>query len=237
MAGARGGGHAALPLESPCSASMHYPTPSPSSPTPQNAAAAVPNHLPPSPETRPVPRSLSELFWSFTWLALQGFGGVLAVVQRELVEKKRWMTNEEFVEDWAVAQILPGPNVVNLSIMIGDRHFGLRGALVAIAGMLALPLLVVLALAMAYASFSSLPAVAGALRGMGAVAAGLVAGMGCKLAAPLVRHPLGPWVCGVIALAAFAAMALLRVPLAWILLVIGGAACVLTWRRLEAPRP
>ncbi len=184
-----------------------------------------------------MPRSLGELFWSFTWLALQGFGGVLAVVQREVVEKKRWMTNEEFVEDWAVAQILPGPNVVNLSIMIGDRHFGLRGALVAIAGMLTLPLLVVLALAMAYASFSSLPAVAGALRGMGAVAAGLVAGVGCKLAAPLVRHPLGPWVCGAIALAAFAAMALLHVPLAWTLLVIGGAACVLTWRRLGAPRP
>ncbi len=215
--------------------------PSSSKPPPpstlQDAAAAAPANPPPAAEARPVPRSLGELFWSFTWLALQGFGGVLAVVQREVVEKKRWMTNEEFVEDWAVAQILPGPNVVNLSIMIGDRHFGLRGALVAIAGMLTLPLLVVLALAMAYASFSSLPAVAGALRGMGAVAAGLVAGVGCKLAAPLVRHPLGPWGCGAIALAAFAAMALLHVPLAWILLVIGGAACVLTWRRLGAPRP
>ncbi len=216
---------------------MPSSTPSPSSSTPQDASAAVPTHLPPAAEARPVPRSLGELFWSFTWLALQGFGGVLAVVQREVVEKKRWMTNEEFVEDWAVAQILPGPNVVNLSIMIGDRHFGLRGALVAIAGMLALPLLVVLALAMVYASFSSQPAVAGALRGMGAVAAGLVAGVGCKLAAPLVRHPLGPWACAAIALAAFSAMALLRVPLAWILLVIGGTACVLTWRRLEAPRP
>ncbi len=219
------------PAAMPSSSSL--PTPSPFEP--QDAAAST--GLPPALEPRPAPRSLSELFWSFTWLALQGFGGVLAVVQRELVEKRRWMTNEEFVEDWAVAQILPGPNVVNLSIMIGDRHFGWRGALVAIAGMLALPLLVVLALAVAYTSFSSLPAVAGALRGMGAVAAGLVAGVGCKLAAPLVRHPLGPWMCGAIALAAFAGMALLRVPLAWNLLVVGGAACVLTWRRLEAPRP
>ena len=58
---------------------------------------------PPSPETpaRPQPRNPTDLFWSFTWLALQGFGGVLAVVQRELVEKKRWLTNDEFVEDWA----------------------------------------------------------------------------------------------------------------------------------------
>src|SRR3954467_3140864 len=96
---------------------------------------------------RPQPESLSDLFFSFTFLALQGFGGVLAVVQRELVEKKRWMTREEFIEEWAVAQIMPGPNVVNLALMIGGRYFGLRGALVALAGMLALPLLVVLALA------------------------------------------------------------------------------------------
>ena len=86
-----------------------------------------------------APRSRADLFWSFSWLALQGFGGVLAVVQRELVERKRWLTREQFVEDWAVAQIMPGPNVVNLSMMIGDRHFGLSGALVALAGMLALP--------------------------------------------------------------------------------------------------
>src|SRR3989304_6324004 len=88
------------------------------------------------------PASLSDLFWSFTHLALQGFGGVLAVVQRELGDKKQWLTREEFVEDWAGAQILPGANVVNLSWMIGDRYFGLRGALVALAGMLAFPLLI-----------------------------------------------------------------------------------------------
>ena len=80
-------------------------------------------------------------------LALQGFGGVLAVVQRELVEKKRWLTADEFLEDWAVAQVLPGPNVVNLAVMIGDRHFGLRGAAAAFAGLLAAPLVVVMVLA------------------------------------------------------------------------------------------
>ena len=92
----------------------------------------------------PQPRSRADLFWSFTWLALQGFGGVLAVVQREIVEKKRWLTREEFVEDWAVAQILPGPNVVNLSLMIGARSFGLSGAMAALAGMLSAPRVVVL---------------------------------------------------------------------------------------------
>ena len=181
---------------------------------------------------RAQPRNPADLFWSFTWLALQGFGGVLAVVQRELVERKRWMTNEEFVEDWAVAQIMPGPNVVNLSIMIGDRYFGLRGALAALGGMLLFPLLLVLALAVLYAEFSSHPAVAGALRGMGAVAAGLIAGVGIKLFASIKNHPLGRPLCALLAALTVAAMAGLRLPLFWVLPVLGGAACLLTWRKL-----
>jgi chromate transporter len=193
---------------------------------------ATPN-TPEAPATRPAPASLRDLFWSFTWLALQGFGGVLAVVQRELVDKRRWLTNEEFIEDWAVAQIMPGPNVVNLSIMIGERYFGWRGAVVGVCGMLCFPMLLVLALTIVYAQFAGHPAVAGALRGMGAVAAGLVAGMGLKLAGTLTRHPLGRWLSAALALASFTAMAVLRIPLAWVLLVVGGAGCVLTWRKLR----
>src|SRR5688572_32896323 len=116
-----------------------------------NVPPAAPDEIE---EARPRPRSLTDLFISFTLLALQGFGGVLAVVQRELVERKRWMTREEFVEEWAVAQIMPGPNVVNLALMIGNRYFGLRGAIVALAGMLAAPLVVVLALALLHARFA-----------------------------------------------------------------------------------
>ena len=181
---------------------------------------------------RPQPRNPADLFWSFTWLALQGFGGVLAVVQRELVEKKRWMTNEEFMEDWAVAQIMPGPNVINLSIMIGDRYFGVRGAFMALAGMLAFPLVLVLAVAVVYAQFSVHPAVVGALRGMGAVAAGLIGGMGIKLFASIKNHPLGRPLCALLAVLTVVAMAWLRLPLFWILPVLGGAACALTWRKL-----
>src|SRR6218665_1748559 len=191
---------------------------------------------PATPDARPRPRSPSDLFWSFTCLPLQGFGGVLAVVQRELVERKRWMSNEEFVEDWAVAQVMPGPNVVNLSIMIGDRYFGLRGALAALAGMLTFPLGLVLVLAVVYARFSSHPAVAGALRGMGAVAAGLIAGTGVKLFISIRQHPLGRPLCAVLAALTIAAMVLLRLPLFWTLLALGGVACVLTWRKL-APCP
>lgn len=183
---------------------------------------------------RPRPHSLADLFRSLSLLALQGFGGVLPVVQRELVEKKGWLTREEFVEDWAVAQILPGPNVVNLSLMLGDRYFGLRGALAALAGMLALPTLAVLALAMVFAGIADLPAAQGALRGMGAVAAGLIAATGLKLIIGLKQNVMGTRVCWLIAALTFVAIALLRIRLLWVLLVVGGAACLWAYRRLGA---
>jgi chromate transporter len=181
---------------------------------------------------RPQPQSPRDLFVSFTWLALQGFGGVLAVVQREMVEKKRWLTPDEFLEDWAVAQVLPGPNVINLALMLGDRYFGLRGALAAVAGMLTVPLVVILVLAVLYAHFAGNPQVAGALRGMGAVAGGLIAATGIKLIPQLRKHPLGFLACLAFVVIVFGAIALARIPLGWVLLVIGGIACTWTWRRI-----
>lgn len=169
---------------------------------------------------------------SFTLLALQGFGGVLAVVQRDLVEKKQWLTRDEFIEDWAVAQILPGPNVVNLALMIGSRHFGLSGGLAALAGVLGAPMLVVLALGALYSGVSGQPEVQGALRGMGAVAAGLIAGTGLKLSASLNRNVMGGLVCWGFAAMTFVAVALLRIPLATLLLSIGISACAVAYWKL-----
>ena len=183
-------------------------------------------------EARAQPKSLTDLFVSFTLLALQGFGGVLAIVQRELVEKKRWMTREEFVEEWAVAQIMPGPNVVNLSLMIGSRYFGIKGAMAALAGMLAAPLVIVLLLALVYAQFAGHPGVQGALRGMGAVAAGLIAATGLKLFGALQKNVLGLPLCMVLGVVCFIAIALLRWPLAYVLLGLGGLACAVAYRRL-----
>jgi chromate transporter len=184
-------------------------------------------------EHRPQPRSLADLFISFTVLALQGFGGVLAIVQNEIVEKKRWLTREEFLEEWAVAQIIPGPPVINLSIMIGARYFGLPGALAALAGMLAVPLVLVLTLAMAYAQYSGNPGVAGALRGMGAVAAGLMAGTGLKLFGALKKYPLGLPACIGFGVTCFVTVALLRWPLVYVLLGLGAVACILTYHKLK----
>lgn len=185
-----------------------------------------------TPVDRPRPTSPADLFISFTILALQGFGGVLAVVQREIVERKRWMTQEEFIEDWAVAQIMPGPNVVNISLMIGARHFGLRGALAALAGMLTLPLAVLILLALLYSQYADNPMVLGALRGMGAVAGGLIAATGLKLIPALKRNPLGTPVCAAIGGAGFIAIALLRLPLTIVLPVLGGLACAIAYRRI-----
>ena len=186
----------------------------------------------PTPQERARPHSLNDLFWSFTWLALQGFGGVLSVVQRELVDKKKWLTQEEFIEDWAVAQVLPGPNVVNLSLMIGDRQFGLRGALVALAGILVFPMLVVLTLAALFGGIADIPAAQGALRGMGAVAAGLITATGLRLIGALKTNRMGALYCGAFALITFVSIAWLRAPLAWVLLGAGSVACFIAYRRL-----
>ena len=175
---------------------------------------------------RPAPRTKTELFFAFSILALQGFGGVLAVVQRELVDKRRWLSAEEFVEDWAVAQILPGPNVVNLSLMLGDRYFGWRGALVGVAGMLCLPTIVVLLLAALFAGVADVPQVQGALRGMGAVAAGLIAAAGLRLVSAMRSNTMGVVTCWALIGATFIFVAILRLPLAWLLLLIGLPACI-----------
>ena len=193
----------------------------------------APSTLPPD-FPRPQPASLADLFFSFTWLALQGFGGVLAVIQREMVERKRWLTQEEFLEDWAVAQIMPGPNVVNLSLMVGGRYFGLKGALTALAGMLTAPLVIVLVRGVLYTRFGDNPHMAGALRGMAAVSAGMIAATGVKLATALTKHPLPLWLTLSITVLGVLMVAILRWPLLYILLGLGGIGCLLTYRKLSA---
>jgi chromate transporter len=183
-----------------------------------------------------APRSPAELFTAFTVLALQGFGGVLPVAQRELVERREWLTREQFVELLSVGQVLPGPNIVNMALMFGDRAFGWRGALAALAGILAAPAAIVLALAVLYANFAALPPVAGAMRGMGAVAAGLIIAMGLKMAPTLRRNPLPPALCALAALATWVAVGLLRVPMVWLVLGLGGACVVLALHWLRKGR-
>lgn len=180
------------------------------------------------------PTSCTELFTVFTRLALQGFGGVLPVAQRELVERQRWLTAEQFLEVLALAQVLPGPNVINLSLMVGQRFFGPRGALAAMAGMLCVPLVGVLLLAALAAHWQHHPVVTGALRGMGIVSAGLIAATALRLAAPMKRSPLTPIGAAAVIAGAFAAVGLLRWPLVAVVLGLGGLACAWAAWRLRA---
>lgn len=181
-----------------------------------------------------APASPRELFIVFTKMALQGFGGVLPVAQHVLVERQRWLTKAQFVEMLSIAQILPGPNVVNLTLMLGDRYFGWRGAAAALTGILGVPLVIVLLLAAAYHGMSAHPLAAGALRGMAAVSAGLVLGMAFKLWPALKDNPNGPWWCGAIALVCVAAATVLRWPLLAIVLGLGGGSWWLSWWRLRS---
>jgi chromate transporter len=192
--------------------------------------------LDPSPSTA-APAAPRELFVAFCLLALQGFGGVLAVAQRTLCEQRRWLTHEQFIELLAFSQVLPGPNVCNLAVLVGDRYFGWRGALAALAGMVLLPLVIVLALAALYVHYAQLAAVAGALKGMGAVAAGLIAGTTLKLAATLRRSVLGARACLLLGGAAFALVAGLRLPLLWVLAGVGTLAIAWAWHALRTATP
>ena len=186
------------------------------------------------------PASPWALFVAFSLLALQGFGGVIAIAQRVVVEQRRWLTKTEFLELLAAGQVLPGPNVVNLSLMIGDRFFGWRGALAAMGGMILPPMAVVLAATVLYGRLApDLPALAGALRGMGAVSAGMILATGLKLMGGLAKQPLGRRVglgyAGMTALAVGA----LRWPMAAVVLGLGSVAVLhAAWviRRAEGQR-
>ena len=181
-----------------------------------------------------APRSRTDLFLSFTWLGLQGFGGVLAVVQREMVDRKQWMTLSEFAEEWALAQTLPGPNVVNLSVMFGGKHFGPTGAFAAMSGLLLLPGLLMLSIVFAFQAFAHLPVVASALHGMGVAAAGMVMAAGWRFWPTVKQHPLG-WPLALLLMAlSFVLAAFIHWPLAKVIGVVGLVSCGLTWWRLQA---
>lgn len=189
-----------------------------------SSTASVPERNQPKPPQGP--KNKTELLFTFAIIAMQGFGGVLTIIQRELVDKRQWLTQKEFTEDWAVSQILPGGNVVNLCIILGNRYFGWRGSVVALCGLLVPPLFLVLILATAYNQFVHLPEVAGAVRGMGAAAAGLIAAASIKMLSGLKKNEMGRAACALLIVLTFVAVGLLRWPLVYVVLGLGVPAFV-----------
>lgn len=172
------------------------------------------------------PRSLAELFLGFLWIGARAFGGVLPWAHRTLVEERRWMTQADFAETIALCQFLPGPNVANLSIVLGRRWFGLPGAIAGFLGLLALPFAWVLGLAILYADWATHPTVRAVVNGVGVAAAGLFIGTGIKLARPIARKPAAI----LIIAAGFVAAGLLRLPLTIVLPVAAALALLASYR-------
>ena len=172
------------------------------------------------------------LFVAFSLMALSGFGGVMPFAYRALVERRRWLSDRDFASGLAISQMLPGPTVLNLAVIVGWRYDGLAGACAAFAGVLAGPFLLILAIGYGYAHVSGLPVVQHALAGMSAVAAGLILALAIKMAIGLVKAQpsRGRLLLAVLfAALAFAGVGLLRWPLISVAAVLAPLA-ILTFR-------
>src|SRR6266566_1457857 len=164
-----------------------------------------------------TPPGLSALFMAFAKISLAGFGGVVVWARRGIVDQRRWMTADEFNETYALCHFLPGPNVVNLSVVFGSHFRGIPGSIAAIAGLLGPPVVIVTILAALYARYGEIDALRRILAGVSCAAVGLLASAVFRMMMPLIqRRDL----IGLVILAAvFVAIGLLRLPLPAVLLV------------------
>jgi chromate transporter len=160
--------------------------------------------------------SLWELFSGFLMVGMFGFGGIATAMFHVVVERKRWLTTEEYASLLGLGQVLPGANLINLTTMVGDRFQGVIGAVLALGGLMAMPLLILIALASLYDRFSNLPDVHSAMLAAAAGAVGLTIGTGVKLARTILKSPAAI----IFAAASFVAIGLLSLPILQTILVL-----------------
>lgn len=179
-------------------------------------------------EERPNPTEL-DLFTGFLWASVRGFGGVFVMGRRMLIEERKWLTPEEFVELLGVCQFLPGANIVNLSVAVGQRFRGWKGSLAALAGIVAAPAILSVALAALFLKYAYVEKVQHAMAAVAAAAAGLVIGTALKMADPVIKKD---WVLGVpVALVTLVLAAVVRLPLPLVLLLMAGSGSAIAWAR------
>jgi chromate transporter len=165
------------------------------------------------------------LFFAFLEIGLSGFGGVLPWARRMLVERRGWLTEKEFTEALSLGQVLPGPNIVNVSIAVGTRFHGAVGAALAFSGLILMPLVIILVLGALYAHYGHFDAVRRFFAGVAAAAAGLVLAMGIELAIALPRS----WAVVTIMTLAFFGAAVLRLPMVAVLAVVAPISVGIAW--------
>lgn len=168
---------------------------------------------------------LPQLFMAFLIVGLSGFGGVLPFIRRMLVEERKWLTASQFTEVLALSQLLPGPNVINITIHVGARIAGISGAVTAFLGLMIMPIAVVIGLSMLYTRYGDLRPVEDAFRGIASAAAGLIVAMAVKIAWPVLRSARAIVLAGLV----FVAMAVFGLPLVWIILLTLPVAIIWTW--------
>jgi chromate transporter len=178
----------------------------------------------------PLPPSLWEIFTTFTRVALSGFGGVLPVSRHTLVVKKRWLSEKEFSEQLAIAQLLPGPNIVNLSVGLGDRFHGVAGSFAAVAGLFCAPFVLFMLLGWGYHFFNDSMYLQKALLGSSAAAAGLILATAYKLAKTMIRKFWAIAIC----VTTFISIAYLHRPLFQVVFVLGLVAVLLAYWQINA---
>lgn len=174
--------------------------------------------------TRP---GLWQLFVAFNQVGLSGFGGVLPFVRRSLVERHGWISPEEFNTLLGLCQFLPGPNVINLSVVVGARFHGALGALTCAVGLLAAPMVIVLLLGVAYDHYGSLPVAQSMLRGIACVGAGLIFATGVRMGMAVKEKAVFlPF-----AALVFVAVGLLRWPMPLVMVLLALVTSWLAWAR------
>ena len=181
----------------------------------------------------PAPRSRippAELFFAFAKISVTGFGMILPWARRMIVDQKQWMSAEEFNETFSLAQFLPGPNVVNLSVVFGSRMAGAWGAAAALGGLLGPPAVIAAFLSFLYSKFGDASMLRGILIGIAAAAIGLMIATIAKMAQPmLMRFSTAP----LILAATFVAVGVLRLPLVACLLLLAPLSIVLAYRKVR----
>jgi chromate transporter len=177
-------------------------------------------------ETERATPSRLDLFMTFAKIGLCGFGGVGPWARRIIVEERAWLDEREYAEILGLCQILPGPNVGNVSVCIGDRYHGPLGSVLALVGLLCGPLTILVGLVMVYDRVGQVPAVHAAIGGVASAAAGLFIGTALKMANRLRLSgiPL------LVLVSAFVAAGLLHWSLLPVLVVLAPISIVAAWR-------